>query len=209
LIVLSILFINITIGYYAFAEPPDYILNLNPSLTSLYQGDNTTFRISLSSLRSFESQVTIRAEDVPKGVSIEFENNVTRLTETENVTINVNVIVNSTAPAGLYDILIEANGGGLIHKTIKQLNIIGVGKIIVIIKDFWYYPDNLTIKKGSQVTWINQDLTGHTATSDDGIFDTDLLRQNAQYTYFFNEPGKYPYFCVPHPQMIGSVKVVG
>lgn len=207
-IVISILTLNLTIGFYAFAEPPDYLLSLNPPITSLYQGENITFEITLSSLRNFNSQVTIRADEIPDGVTVEFEKNVTRLTETENVSIIAKVKVNDDAPAGLYEILIEANAGGLIHKIGKQLDIIGVGSIIVIIKDFWYFPDNLTIRKGSDVTWINQDLTGHTATADNGEFDTDLLRQNMQSTIRFDITGKYPYFCIPHPQMIASVKVV-
>jgi plastocyanin len=207
-IVISILILNLTLGFYAFAEPPDYTLSLDPPITSLYQGENITFEIILSSLRNFDSQVSIRAEEIPEGVTVDFENNVTRLTETENISITANVKVNTDAPAGLHEIIIEANGAGLIHKISKQLDIIGVGNIIVIIKDFWYFPDNLTIRKGSDVTWINQDLTGHTATADDGEFDTDLLRQNMQSTIKFDNTGKYPYFCIPHPQMVASVKVV-
>ncbi len=203
-----ILFINVSLGYYAFAEPPDYLISATPSITTLYQGDSATFKIELASLRNFDAQVTLRVEENLKGVQVSFENNVTRLTSDENVTLAVNVKVDPDASAGLYDLVIEANSGGLIHKTIEQLNIIGIGRIIVTIKEFWYYPQNLSIRKGSEVTWVNLDLTGHTATADDREFNTDLLQQNQRATIVFDEVGKYPYYCIPHPQMVGVVRVV-
>ncbi|MFQ6134870.1 MAG: plastocyanin/azurin family copper-binding protein [Nitrososphaerales archaeon] len=199
---------NVSLGYMAFTEPPNYLITATPEITSLYQGDSVTFKVTLASLRNFDSQVTLRAAEIPEGVEVTFDKNVTQLTSEENVTFTVNVKVDPEAPAGLYDLVVEANSGGLIHTATEQLNIIGTGSIVVIIKDFWYYPDNLTIRKGSEVTWVNRDLTGHTATADNGEFDTDLLRQNQRYTVVFDQVGKHPYYCVPHPQMVGVVRVV-
>ncbi len=207
-IVLSTLMLNVTLGYLAFAEAPDYSIIASPEITSLYQGDSITFKVTLASLRNFDSKVTLRAAEIPEGVTVTFDENVTRLTSEENVTITANIEVDPEAAAGLYELVIEANSDGLIHKAIEQLNIIGTDRIIVIIKDFWYFPDNLTIRQGSEVTWVNLDLTGHTATADNGEFDTDLLRQNQRYSMVFDQVGKFPYFCVPHPQMVGVVRVV-
>src|SRR5690349_11617603 len=36
------------------------------------------------------------------------------------------------------------------------------------IKDFAFSPDNITVKKGTTVTWTNEDGTAHTVTADSG-----------------------------------------
>ncbi len=207
-VVVITLGLNLSLGYFAFAELPDYLFSASFKVTSLYPGDSDTFKVTLASLRNFDSQVTLRAAEIPDGVEVTFDANVTRLTSEENVTLTVNVKVDPEAPAGLVDLVIEANGGGLIHTVTAPLNIIGTGSITVIIENFWYYPDNLTIRKGSEVIWVNRDLVGHTATADAGAFDTNLLRQNQQYTVVFDEVGGYSYFCIPHPHMVGVVRVV-
>jgi plastocyanin len=207
-VILVMLLFNITVGYYAFAEPPDYLISTTPELSSVSQGDSLNFTIILAPLRNFNSEVFLRTVEVPQGIDVEFDEDSIRLDGEKNVTLSVNIQVDQESPAGLYDLIIEANGGGLIHNAVEQIDIIGTGRIIVIIKDFWYFPDNLTIRKGSSVTWINQDLTGHTSTADNGEFDTELLRQNQRYTIPFDDIGNFPYFCIPHPQMVASVKVV-
>ncbi len=203
------LILNISVGYFAFAEPPDYFFKESNIITSVYQGDSINYEFTLASLRNYESDMAISIKEAPAGVNVSLENENVFLNKDKNQTILLTVDVKSDAPAGLYDIVIEANGGGLIHTITPQINIIGKGKIIVIIKDFWFYPNNLTIQKGSEVIWINQDLTGHTATADNGEFDTALLQQNqASISILFENIGKYPYYCTPHPQMVGTVRVV-
>lgn len=208
-IILIMVALNISVGYFAFAEPPDYFFKENEIISSVYQGDSINYELTLASLRNYESNMILSVKEAPEGVDVLIENENVFLKNDENLTISLTVNVKSDAPAGLYDIVIEANGDGLIHSITPQINIIGTGQIIVIIKDFWFYPDNLTIQEGSEVIWINQDLTGHTATSDNGIFDTALLQQNQKsISILFEKSGKYPYYCTPHPQMVGSVRVV-
>jgi|TARA_B100001964_G_C14206778_1_gene588528 plastocyanin len=201
--------LNISIGYLAFAEAPDYIITVNDNVNSVYQGASFSYDLTLTSLREFESKMTMRIKDAPEGVDIFVENENAQLSSGEDLVLKVNVKVDSEAPAGLYDIVIEANGNGLVHTATSQLNIIGTGQIIIIIKDFWYYPNNLTIKAGSEVIWVNQDFVGHTATADNGEFDTNLLQQNqVSMAIVFDKVGVFPWFCVPHPQMVGAVRVV-
>lgn len=200
--------LNIVFGYLSFAEPPDFTVNILPSFVSLDPGEAATFDITLSSIRGFESQVTLRVAELPKGVSATFDTNVTRLAGEENVTLTVAVKVDGSASAGLRDLVIEGNGGGIVHKATGAINIIGVGRVVVIIKNFWYYPDNVTIRKGTKVTWVNEDQVGHTATADNGDFNTELLRSNQRATVLFDKVGDNPYFCIPHPQMVGVVRVI-
>ena len=47
----------------------------------------------------------------------------------------------------------------------------------VEIDNFAYNPDPVTIQEGGKVIWINRDPAPHTATADDGSFDTGDLQE--------------------------------
>jgi len=201
--------LNISIGYIAFAAEPDYIISMMPNVNSVYRGNSLSYDLTLTSIRDFESKIDVKVNDVPEGVDVVVESKGAMLSSEEDLIFKVNIKVDSEAPAGLYDIVIEANGNGLVRSATSQLNIIGTDQIIVVIEDFWYFPNNLTIRAGSEVIWVNKDFAAHTATADNGEFDTKLLQQNqVSLAIVFDKVGIYPWFCVPHPQMVGAIKVV-
>ncbi|MFQ5553059.1 MAG: plastocyanin/azurin family copper-binding protein [Thermoplasmata archaeon] len=70
-----------------------------------------------------------------------------------------------------------------------------------------YMPATLTVPRGTEVTWFNQDLLIHTVTSETGLFDSRDLGPGGTFSYNFTEPGTYRYFCIPHPWMQGEVIV--
>jgi plastocyanin len=78
----------------------------------------------------------------------------------------------------------------------------------VEIIDFAYDPDPVTIEEGGKVIWLNQDSAPHTATADDGSFDTGTLEKGKLKSETFKEPGTYTYICSVHPDMHGTVEVV-
>lgn len=78
----------------------------------------------------------------------------------------------------------------------------------VEIVDFAYDPDPTTIQAGGKVTWTNRDSAPHTATADDGSFDTGTIEQGKLKSESFKQPGTYTYFCTIHPDMHGTVEVV-
>lgn len=75
------------------------------------------------------------------------------------------------------------------------------------IKNFAFSPKTITIKKGTKVTFTNQDSVGHTATADDGGFDTGLLAKGESGSVTFDEAGTYSYHCTPHPNMKATIVV--
>jgi plastocyanin len=75
------------------------------------------------------------------------------------------------------------------------------------IKNYAFIPVNVTIPSGTTVTWTNLDSILHTVTSQDGTFDSGLFGQGESFSYVFNEPGEYDYYCIPHPYMTGKVTV--
>ena len=78
----------------------------------------------------------------------------------------------------------------------------------VEIVDFAYDPDPVTVQAGGKVIWLNQDSDAHTATAEDGSFDTGTLEQGKLKSETFKEVGTYAYICDFHPYMHGTVEVV-
>ena len=78
----------------------------------------------------------------------------------------------------------------------------------VDIVEFTYDPEPVQVETGGKVIWQNQDSAPHTATADDGSFDTGTLEQGKLKSESFKEAGTYTYFCEIHPTMHGTVEVV-
>ena len=66
---------------------------------------------------------------------------------------------------------------------------------------------SLAVPVGAEVTWTNQDGAPHTATANDGEWDSGTLLRGQAYTRAFQEPGRFAYFCVIHPDMVGEITV--
>lgn len=79
--------------------------------------------------------------------------------------------------------------------------------VAVTIQSFKFNPDPITVPVGTTVTWTNQDSSGHTATSDSGVFSSPMLSKGQSFSFTFRQPGEYTYFCDPHPFMKGKVIV--
>ena len=76
-----------------------------------------------------------------------------------------------------------------------------------------YLPYEISVSVGDTVTWSNDDSAAHTVTSGiasegpDGNFDSSLFMAATTFEHTFNEAGEYPYFCLVHPWMVGTVIV--
>jgi plastocyanin len=78
----------------------------------------------------------------------------------------------------------------------------------VMIENFTFTPDVLTVPVGTEVVWMNQDDTPHTVTSDDKTtFASSLLDTADTFSHRFDEAGTFSYFCSVHPFMTAKVVV--
>jgi len=78
----------------------------------------------------------------------------------------------------------------------------------VEIVEFTYQPDPVVVQVGGKVIWQNEDTAPHTATADDGSFDTGTIEKGKIGSETFKEAGTFTYFCEIHPTMHGTVEVV-
>jgi plastocyanin len=73
-----------------------------------------------------------------------------------------------------------------------------------------YQPPDLEIAVGATVTWQNIDGDeDHTVTSSDGLFNSGVLAGGSAFEHTFDAPGTFSYFCAIHPEMLGTITVVG
>ena len=70
-----------------------------------------------------------------------------------------------------------------------------------------YDPATITVRVGQRVTWVNTDSIAHTATSDDGTFNTGVLAAGERGSWTPRTSGTYTYGDFLHPDMHGTVVV--
>ena len=64
--------------------------------------------------------------------------------------------------------------------------------------DNFYKPAKITIDVGDTVTWRNDGLADHTATAEDGSFDTGTFGSGERRSETFDSAGTIPYYCLIH-----------
>jgi plastocyanin len=79
--------------------------------------------------------------------------------------------------------------------------------ITVEIHDHTFDLAQLNVAPGTTVTFVNNDTEPHTATADNGLFDTGVLEPGSSFDVFFDGSGTVTYHCELHPDMQGSIVV--
>jgi plastocyanin len=77
----------------------------------------------------------------------------------------------------------------------------------VTIEGSAFNPAIVTARVGDSVVWVNKDFFPHTATGQDGAFDSGMLMPEASWTFTAAERGTLDYTCTYHPTMRGTVRV--
>ncbi|MCL6547278.1 MAG: cupredoxin domain-containing protein [Alicyclobacillus sp.] len=84
--------------------------------------------------------------------------------------------------------------------------------VVVHMGNFAFQPVTLHVTAGTTVVWDNDDTMPHAVTSGanrsfDGRFNSGDLEPGQTFSYTFKKPGVYPYYCIYHPTMNGTVLV--
>ena len=80
----------------------------------------------------------------------------------------------------------------------------------IIIKDYKFVPQKITIKRGQTLTWENQEKRQYHSVWFKALGEeepADYLFPEDTYERVFEETGSFPYRCGPHPEMTGTVHV--
>jgi plastocyanin/uncharacterized membrane protein len=77
----------------------------------------------------------------------------------------------------------------------------------VVIRQMRFNPPQLTVQPGDVVEWKNEDIFSHSATADDGSFDSGLIAPGRSWQTTIRGAGTIGFHCRPHPNMTGSLVV--
>lgn len=77
----------------------------------------------------------------------------------------------------------------------------------VSIENFAFSPGTIEMGIGDYVVFTNADGAPHTATADNGFFDTGRLNRGDSTEVRMTEPGEFAYRCAFHPSMRGVIRV--
>jgi plastocyanin len=79
----------------------------------------------------------------------------------------------------------------------------------VSVGDNFYAPTSVTVAVGDTVTWNNNGQAPHSATADDGSFDTGVFDPGGRRSVSFDSAGTFSYYCTVHGQaQSGTVRVL-
>ncbi len=85
----------------------------------------------------------------------------------------------------------------------------GAETVVVIIKDYKFTPQEVTVKQGDTVRWENHEKRQYHSVwfEQAGDPEPDYFFPEESYERVFGESGSFPYRCGPHPYMTGVVHV--
>lgn len=80
----------------------------------------------------------------------------------------------------------------------------------LVIKDYQFVPDHLTVKAGTRIVVINQGRAAHTVTAKNNAFNVGPIGQGGgDATFTVSKPGTYPFYDELHRSMQGVLTVTG
>ena len=81
--------------------------------------------------------------------------------------------------------------------------------VSIEVRDFSFIPAEITVKAGDTVEWINREKRQYHSVwfEESGEPESDYFFPGEKTTRQFNEAGRFPYRCGPHPAMTGVVNV--
>ena len=77
----------------------------------------------------------------------------------------------------------------------------------VTIDNFAFAPAEVSVPAGTTLTWVNAQNLRHTATADNGAWDSGILASNQSFHFKLDQVGDFTYHCDIHPDMVGVVHV--
>ncbi len=204
----------------------EHLINLVEGQEGLHYGDNDTdgqLEDPGDGIGLLARLDTVTAVAADPAVTAETEAVRGQLDQIINLSVDLlgarDVDESSEPVAEILDLAQRANGEGVfvIDRAARSAGVVEAprpavaatlgepGEVTVREDHFLFLPSSLTIPAGTTVTWINDERAKHTATADDGTFDSGNQDLGQSYSVTFTESGFFPYYCRYH----GDVNGVG
>jgi plastocyanin len=204
---------------------PPYSGSPTPSASIPFAGNAVWLHTSDGT--PFSASYSVSAEVLPS----EIKNNISSTTETtDTVTPGDDVIDAEEDAGGVTDTTTTSDEDSLSSAgatDIGEDDDAGANEEVIVripegaseLTEDAYTPNPVEVNVGGTVTWINDDLAPHTATSGSsssgstGMFGgTDdspeiIGPEGDTQSFTFDEAGEFEYYCTLHPNMVGTVVV--
>jgi plastocyanin len=102
---------------------------------------------------------------------------------------------------------ISANNALVVANTATAQGAAKSQEVVVKIDNFSYMPHDITVAAGTTIIWVNNDDIPHTVVSTTDVFKSRALDTDDKFSFKFDKPGTYEYFCSIHPKMTAKVIV--
>lgn len=112
-----------------------------------------------------------------------------------------------TAVETLSRVGVAAFAATLIFLSLPAAGEEGPRRLVIEIENFAYAAPDMAIRPGDTVVFVNRDLAPHTATANDGSWDTGLLKQGESFELTITAKTAADYFCRFHPAMTAALKL--
>lgn len=77
----------------------------------------------------------------------------------------------------------------------------------ISIQNMTFNPNQITIKSGTNLQWVNNDNRQHQIMSDNGEFQSMVLNPGDSYNFYFAKSGIYGYHDALNPTVTGTITV--
>jgi plastocyanin len=82
------------------------------------------------------------------------------------------------------------------------------GAVRIRMVDFAFDPEDVDVRVGQTITWVNEDDAPHNAVERAGdTLRTDTIEKGGEVTFTPEEAGTIDYICTIHPNMTGTLTV--
>jgi plastocyanin len=191
----------------AFTCQTTVTVNQNPTCT--IAGADTVAATSTSN--AYTVSVSPVGGTLVYSWSITGNGTITSAINTASVTVNAGA-------AGSFTLTQNGTRDGVAFQCQKIVTVVVGAAAIITASDFQFSPPNVVINQGQSVEWVwgnGMHTTTNGVSSDPlhnpgSLWDAPLDNLHTSFTFQFNTPGYYPFFCRIHEaSMKGSVQVQG
>jgi len=192
------------------------VLKIAPSMPLIAPGQtqNYTFIEVSSAAGAMLNGTLVVSALAPRGISIVLNESSVSLANNPQ-TIPFRLKADPGIALGEHNFRIDASSAGF--PALNQTFSIEVVPALVLIQGLAFHPQNITVSKGTPVSWINLDsnvgccdpgshnvvfLSGSNASS-------PILKRLDTWSHAFDAPSSLGYECTIHPFMKGQITVTG
>ena len=98
-------------------------------------------------------------------------------------------------------------GNASANNTTNMNNTNNTVATVINIQNGAFNPNNVTVKSGTNIQWINRDNISHQVVSDNGQFQGPVQNQGSVWNFYFAKSGVFGYLDSYNPSESGTLTI--